>query len=69
MEKVKLTKVKNDESYARDPRSNAVVNIDNNALATYKARRQMRAHVDEINKLKDDMKEIKNLLTKLVKDN
>ena len=69
MSKVKLKKVRDDESFARDPKTNAVLNIDNTALQTYKARRQMSAQVDEINKLKDDMKEIKNLLTKLVKDN
>jgi len=65
---VKLRKVKDDESFARDPQTGAILNVDNAGLMAYKNRRQMSTQVDEINKLKEDMQEIKSLLTKIVKD-
>ena len=65
---VKLRKVKDDESFARDPKTGAILNVDNAGLMAYKNRRQMSTQVDEINKLKEDMQEIKSLLTKIVKD-
>tara|TARA_B100000683_G_C12155170_1_gene417686 strand:+ start:33 stop:242 length:210 start_codon:yes stop_codon:yes gene_type:complete len=68
METNKLRKVKNDESFARDPKSGAILNVDNAGLMAYKNRRQMSMQVNEINKLKEDMNEIKTLLTKILKD-
>tara|TARA_X000001316_G_scaffold10762_1_gene3535 strand:- start:369 stop:575 length:207 start_codon:yes stop_codon:yes gene_type:complete len=65
---VKLRKVKDDESFARDTKTGAILNVDNAGLMAYKNRRQMSTQVDEINKLKEDMQEIKSLLTKIVKD-
>ena len=65
---VKLRKVKDDESFARDPQTGAILNVDNAGLMAYKNRRQMSTQVDEINKLKEEMQEIKSLLTKIVKD-
>ena len=66
--KTKLSKVKEDESFARDPETGAILNIDNAGLTAYKNRRQMTTHVEEINKLKEDMQEIKSVLTRILKD-
>ena len=59
--------------YIRDDTSKAVLNTDRNALEQYKVERIRREKeqsilqdcVDDINSLKDDMQEIKNLLIKM----
>jgi len=59
--------------FIRDKSSNAVLNTDMNALEKYKFTRTQRLQeqevlqkcVDDINSLKGDMQEIKNLLLKI----
>ena len=59
--------------YIRDDTSKAVLNTDRNALEQYKFSREQRMNeqnllrqcVSDVNTLKDDMTEIKNLLLKL----
>ena len=59
--------------FIRDKSSNAVLNTDMNALEKYKFTRTQRFQeqevlqkcVDDINSLKGDMQEIKNLLLKI----
>ena len=59
--------------FVRDELSNAVLNTDMNALEKYKFTRTQRLQeqevlqkcVDDINSLKGDMQEIKNLLLKI----
>ena len=59
--------------FIRDKSSNAVLNTDMNALEKYKFARTQRLQeqevlqkcVDDINSLKGDMQEIKNLLLKI----
>ena len=69
---MKLTKIKDELSYKRDEDTTAVLNTNNEGLALYRERRQqttvIKKQVDEINKLKEDISEIKLLLAKIVKD-
>lgn len=69
---MKLTKVKDEVSYKRDESTSAVLNTNNEGLNSYRERRQqttvIKKQVDEINKLKEDISEIKLLLNKIVKD-
>ena len=63
----------NEYKFIRDDGSNAILNTNINALERYKVERIRRENeqnilqncVDDINSLKDDMQEIKNLLLKL----
>ena len=62
-----------EHKFIRDQYSNAVLNTDRNALDQYKIARDQRLQeqeilkhcVNDINILKDDMQEIKNLLIKM----
>jgi chromosome segregation ATPase len=63
----------NEHKFIRDDGSNAILNTNINALEQYKVERIRRKKeqsilqdcVDDINSLKDDMQEIKNLLIKM----
>jgi len=54
----------------RDEKSNAILNVDNSSLAAYKAARvrdnQINSYIEDLENLKDDVNEIKNLLKALV---
>lgn len=54
----------------RDEKSNAILNVDNSSLAAYKAARvrdnQINSYIEDVENLKDDVKQIKNLLKALV---
>ena len=62
-----------EHKFIRDNVSNAILNTNTNALEKYKISRNQRVQekevlqncVDDINSLKDDMQEIKNLLLKM----
>ena len=62
-----------EHKFVRDTLSKAVLNTDVNALEQYKFARDKRLQeqtilqncVDDINSLKDDIQEIKNLLIKM----
>ena len=62
-----------EHQFVRDNNSNAILNTNINALEQYKVERIRREKeqsilqncVDDINSLKDDMQEIKNLLLKM----
>ena len=62
-----------EHKFVRDNNSNAILNTNINALDQYKISRNQRVQekevlqncVTDINSLKDDMQEIKNLLLKL----
>ena len=70
-----IAKVKGHTHLVRDLKSQAIINIDSDAYARYMARKakqnkkddDMRAVVREVNSLKSEMTEIKNLL-KEIKD-
>ena len=63
----------NEHKFVRDNNSNAILNTNINALEQYRNSRNKRVQekevlqncVDDINSLKDDMQEIKNLLIKM----
>ena len=62
-----------EHKFIRDNISNAILNTNTNALDQYKISKNQRVQekevlqncVDDINSLKDDMQEIKNLLIKM----
>lgn len=62
-----------EHKFVRDTLSKAILNTDTNGLEAYKIARDRRLQeqttlnncVDDINILKDDMQEIKNLLLKM----
>ena len=70
-----IVKVKGHTHLVRDLKSQAIINTDSNAYARYMARKikqsrkddEMREVVREVNSLKGEMREIKNLL-KEIKD-
>lgn len=64
------TKVADHTQYEKDSFSKGVINVDNNALSAYKLQRKNLLNAvqvsKEINELKDDIKEIKNLLSQII---
>jgi hypothetical protein len=66
----KNIKVKNERYLSRDTHSNAIVNQDEDSYIKYltMANKNKRKD-DEIDMLKNDVKEIKELLTKLLERN
>jgi len=54
----------------REEKTNAVLNVDNSSLAAYKAARvrdnKINTYIEDVENLKDDVKEIKHLLKALV---
>ena len=70
-----IAKVKGHTNLVRDLKSQAIINTDSDAYARYMARKakqnrkddEMREVVREVNSLKGEMREIKNLL-KEIKD-
>lgn len=61
------------EGLMKDPQSGAVLNVDNTKLEAYKKRKQfMEANIkntDRINKVENDIQEIKEMLSQLLKRN
>ena len=54
----------------REEKTNAVLNVDNSSLAAYKAARvrdnKINNYIEDVENLKEDVKEIKHLLQALV---
>ena len=67
MEKLQL---QDTNKYVRDKDSKAIISSDKNSLTAYKAQRerakQMQNPLDDINMLKNEMIEIKTLLTQIL---
>lgn len=61
------------EKYTRDEESNALNNLDNSSLETYKASRvrnnQINTYIEKVDKLNEDVTEIKNMLKALLNGN
>jgi uncharacterized protein YicC (UPF0701 family) len=65
--KPELVKIENEPGYAKDKASKAIVSTDNSALEAYRARRKREQdRLDEINNLKQDVAEIKDLLRQIL---
>jgi len=64
-------RVKNDDSLVREIESSAILSIGNKELQAYKIRKaasqSLQMAVDDINSLKSEMQEIKQLLVRVLK--
>jgi len=65
-------KVENEPNLKKDVYNGAVLNFDSQGLFAYKnlkkSQQNLNDHVDEINKIKDDISEIKSLLKAVIKE-
>lgn len=65
-----LLKVQDRNDLARDTKSQALLNIDNEGLNAYRARREkvrlMDSVVEEVNIMRQDINEIKHLLSRFL---
>jgi len=63
-------KIEDNEDLVRDKETNAVLNVDNQALANYRAQRARQREINgslgKIKELESDVAEIKSLLYKLL---
>ena len=65
--KPNLQPIENVSDFKRDMQTNAMVSIDTGGLAAYKKRKNNATQlVNDINTLKGEMQDIKNMLSKLV---
>jgi hypothetical protein len=65
---MKTLKIENEEELIRDVATQAVLNNNMSSLEKYKARRNKEREMnDDVQTLKNDMKEIKELLQQLIK--
>ena len=65
---MKTLKIKDEEELIRDVKTQAVLNSNMSSLEKYKARRNKEREMnDDVQTLKNDMKEIKELLQQLIK--
>jgi hypothetical protein len=59
------------EGIVKDPNSGAILNVDNRKLSAYKKQKQMMLdnmrNVERIQKVENDLEEIKNMLNQLLK--
>jgi hypothetical protein len=63
----RIVKIEGDETLIRDEKTNAVLNTDMSALQQYRERRNKEMQLrNDVEDLKQDMSEIKNLLRQLV---
>lgn len=67
---MRYVKVKDEEGLVRDTSSSAILNTDSLALKSYKARRAKEAAIDRVleehEEIRQELREIKNLLKDLV---
>lgn len=70
MTKPMFSKIENESGYVKDMTNRAILSTDTAALEAYKLRRkkaaETQAKLDEINTLKQDVAEIKDLLRQLL---
>ena len=67
-------KVENNPGYVRDSSTRGIISVDNDALVAYKRQREynktqqntVSALSDEINNIKHEMQDIKDMLTKIL---
>ena len=71
---MEIAKVKDEPGYVRDLNSRAILNVDSSGLEAYKLQKRARLNqknqinrlTDDVNQLKEEMSEIKNLLVRLL---
>jgi len=65
--KPELVKIENEPGYVKDKSCQAIISTDNSGLEAYRARRKREQDkLDEINNLKQDVAEIKDLLRQIL---
>lgn len=65
--KPELVKIENEPGYVKDKACQAIISTDNSGLEAYRARRKREQdRLDEINNLKQDVAEIKDLLRQIL---
>jgi len=65
--KPELVKIENEPGFVKDKKTQAVISTDNSGLEAYRARRKREQdRLDEINNLKQDVAEIKDLLRQIL---
>ena len=65
-----MIKIEDSNSLVRDPKSRAIINTDKSAYAARKkALENNKKREEEIEQLKSDVSEIKNMLTQLLQQN
>ena len=63
----RLEKVKDEPNLVRDSFNKAILNTNNEALASYKARRNKERKTEsDINNLKEEMQDIKTLMQRIL---
>ena len=66
---MKYIPVENSNHLVRDKSTNAIINRDNGGLEKAKARKKARIEKDQkINKLEDEVSELKDMVRSLIKD-
>lgn len=63
-------RIEQDHDYVRDPETNAIINTNNQAYENYmKSKRLRNSRKKEIEELKSEISEIKNMLKCLIDNN
>jgi|TARA_B100001094_G_scaffold269327_1_gene273474 hypothetical protein len=63
-----FVKVEGHDGLVRDQNTGAILNVDNSAIDARRKSKQLGSALDDINKLKNDVSEIKSLLRELIKN-
>jgi len=63
-----FVKVKGHDGLVRDQNTGAILNLDDSAIDARRKSKQLGSALDDINKLKNDVSEIKSLLRELIKN-
>ena len=61
-------KVKGHDGLVRDKNTGAIINLDDSAIAARRKSKQLSSALDDINMLKNEVSEIKSLLSELIKN-
>tara|TARA_B100001989_G_scaffold251888_1_gene232238 strand:- start:768 stop:974 length:207 start_codon:yes stop_codon:yes gene_type:complete len=65
---MKHIKVEGHDGLVRDKNTGAIINLDDSAIAARRKSLQLGSALDDINKLKNEVSEIKSLLRELIKN-
>ena len=61
-------KVKGHDGLVRDQKTGAILNLDDSAIEARRKSKQLGSALEDINKLKNDVSEIKSLLRELIQN-
>tara|TARA_Y100001938_G_C8059616_1_gene416417 strand:- start:954 stop:1166 length:213 start_codon:yes stop_codon:yes gene_type:complete len=67
---MRLQPIKDVDGYHRDAESNAILSVDNQALEAYKIKKRNRnAVLDDINSIKEELGELREMLKLILSSN